>query len=211
MNDLFSDQVLQQKRLPPGITLLKAFSNSSDLIPLINDIKSQSPFRHLTTTMGHNMRVTTTNCGEFGGHSDQHGYRYLRQDPLTSQPWPSMPELFKSIAIRAAHSAGISNFNPDSCLINHYPIGISMGSHQDKEEADFSWPIVSVSIGLPATFQVFGNTRSGVEHEILLEDGDVLVLSGAARMYYHGVKPIKADVLQPTLTERINLTFRKAR
>jgi alkylated DNA repair protein (DNA oxidative demethylase) len=211
MTDLFSEQVPSIQVIAPGITLLKQFADSSELLPLILLIQQQSPFRHMSTTMGHNMRVTTTNCGELGGHSDANGYRYLKTDPLTSKPWPNMPDVFKALAIRASEAAGILGFNPDSCLINHYPIGISMGSHQDKGEIDFNWPIISVSIGLTAIFQVFGATRSGVELEIKQDDGDVLVIGGPARLFYHGVKPIKPDLLQPNLTERINLTLRKAR
>lgn len=209
--DLFSTQHPAKTVLAPGITLLKDYADAHTLHTLLPSITQQSPFRHMMTTMGHNMRVTSTNCGPLGGYSDHNGYRYLAHDPATQQPWPAMPPAFSSLANQAAAEAGIENFYPDSCLINHYPIGISMGSHQDKEEQDFNWPIVSVSIGLSAVFQVFGNTRSGVELEIPLDDGDVLVLSGPARLYYHGIKPIKADPLQPNLSSRINLTFRRAR
>lgn len=211
MNDLFSEQVPANQVLAPGITLLKGFADSGELLSLIYSITQTSPFRHMSTTMGHDMRVTSTNCGEFGGYSNEHGYRYLKTDPLTGQSWPEMPEAFKALAIQASETAGIFGFTPDSCLINHYPIGISMGSHQDKEEADFKWPIVSVSLGLSAIFQVFGKSRSGVELEIKLDDSDVLVISDQARLHYHGVKPVKPDLLQPRLSERINLTFRKAR
>ena len=211
MSDLFSDQQTLKQVVAPGITLLKRYASTTELMPLIQQIKTQSPLRHMGTSMGHKMRVSSTNCGNLGGYSDEFGYRYLKNDPLTQQAWPSMPSAFKHLAIKAAMEAGILNFNPDSCLINHYPIGISMGSHQDKEERDFSWPIVSVSMGLSAVFQIFGKTRSGVELEILLEDGDVLILAGPARLYYHGVKPVKADLMQPNLTDRYNMTFRQAR
>lgn len=211
MFDLFSDQSPRLQDRGHGITLLARYANSDQLLPLIKQVLSQSPLRHMSTRMGHNMRVTTSNCGDYGGHSDQNGYRYLSHDPLTHTPWPTMPKAFSDLATKAAQEAGVDYFTPDSCLINHYPIGVSMGSHQDKEESHFNWPIVSVSLGLSAIFQVFGNSRSGVEQEIQLNDGDVLVLSGHSRLFYHGVKPVKADPLQPNLTERFNLTFRKAR
>ena len=211
MNDLFADQAAKKQSIDVGVTLLKGYADTDLFTTLIHNILSVSPLRHMGTTMGHNMRVTTSNCGEFGGNSDINGYRYLAKDPLTHQSWPDMPDAFYKLAVSAAEQAGILNFSPDSCLINHYPIGVQMGSHQDKEELDFSWPIVSVSIGLSAIFQIFGQTRSGVEREIQLDHGDVLILSGPARLYYHGVKAIKPDKLQPNLTERFNLTFRTAR
>jgi alkylated DNA repair protein (DNA oxidative demethylase) len=211
MNDLFADQSPKKQILGQGITLLKGYADPLIIQPIINNIIKLSPLRHMSTTMGHKMRVTSTNCGEFGGYSNEHGYRYLKHDPITQQPWPAMPGTLLDLASNAALEAGVANFKPDSGLINHYPIGISLGSHQDKEEIDFNMPIVSISLGLSAIFQIFGETRSGVELEINLEHGDVLILSGPARLYYHGVKPVKPDLLQPNLNERFNITLRKAR
>ncbi|MFT6261407.1 MAG: alkylated DNA repair protein (DNA oxidative demethylase) [Crocinitomicaceae bacterium] len=211
MNDLFDDQAPSKQIFEEGITLLKAYADPSLITPAVNRIIEQAPLRNMGTAMGHKMRVSSTCCGELGGYNDKNGYRYLKRDPLSQKPWPEMPREFLQIAANAALESGVANFKPDSALINHYPVGISMGSHQDKEEADFNWPIVSISLGLTATFQVFGKTRSGIRLEIRLEDADVLVLSGAARLYYHGVKAVKPDLLQPNLQHRVNITLRKAR
>jgi alkylated DNA repair protein (DNA oxidative demethylase) len=211
MNDLFGNQAPQKQVLDDGITLLKAYANPELITPAVNRIIEQASLRHMGTAMGHKMRVSSTCCGELGGYNDQNGYRYLKRDPLSQKPWPEMPKEFLDLAANAALESGIADFKPDSGLINHYPIGISMGSHQDKEEANFNWPIVSISLGLTATFQIFGKTRSGIKLEIRLEDADVLVLSGPARLLYHGVKAIKPDLLQPNLQNRINITLRKAR
>ena len=119
-----------------------------------------------------------------------------------------MPETFKQLAIRAALEAGYPLFSADACLINQYLIGTKLGSHQDKNEQDFSQPIVSVSIGLAAVFQIFGDQRSGKPINIKLIDGDVMVWGRSARLIYHGVKALAPDQLAPNQKQRINLTFR---
>jgi DNA oxidative demethylase len=120
-----------------------------------------------------------------------------------------MPKPFSQVAILAAEKAGFNGFIPDACLINQYHIGAKLGSHQDKNEQNFDWPIVSVSMGLQAVFQIFGSERSGIQKNYLLSDGDVMVWGGKSRLIYHGIKTLKADPLNPHLTSRINLTFRK--
>ena len=108
------------------------------------------------------------------------------------------------------NAAGFKDFYPDACLINQYVIGTKLGSHQDKNEKDFSQTIVSVSIGLPAIFQIFGNQRSKKILDYKLQNGDVMVWGKSARLVYHGVKALDANPLAPKLTKRINLTFRKS-
>ncbi|MCF6193910.1 MAG: alpha-ketoglutarate-dependent dioxygenase AlkB, partial [Kangiellaceae bacterium] len=113
-------------------------------------------------------------------------------------------------APREAMKAGFENFIPDACLINQYAVGRKLGSHQDKNEKDFAQPIVSISIGLPAVFQIFGETRSEVKAEYTLQDGDVMVWGNSARLVYHGIKTIKTDPLNPNFKHRYNITFRKS-
>ena len=140
----------------------------------------------------------------------ERGYRYTSVDPETRKPWPVMPEVFASLAIRAAAEAGFPGFEPDACLINHYAPGARMSLHQDKDEQDFGAPIVSVSLGMSATFLFGGQERSDRAARVPLHHGDVVVWGGADRLRYHGIMPLK-DVPHPMMgSERINLTFRKA-
>ena len=156
------------------------------------------------------MSVAITNCGDVGWVSDRRGYRYTTVDPITDKVWPDMPANFIDIASRAADTSGFPNFIPDACLINRYDENSKLGSHQDKDEACFDSPIVSVSLGLSAIFQLYGATRGGTPTNILLEDGDVLVFGGPARLAFHGVRKIIPSESAPLLSQRINLTFRKA-
>ena len=155
-------------------------------------------------------RSALTNCGALGWVSDRRGYRYDRVDPLGGQPWPPMPALFARLAREAADAAGHPGFEPDACLVNRYEPGAKLSLHRDADERDFTQPIVSVSLGLPATFAFGGAKRSDPASRVPLEHGDVVVWGGPARMRYHGVLALK-DGVDPLLgRQRINLTFRKA-
>jgi alkylated DNA repair protein (DNA oxidative demethylase) len=156
------------------------------------------------------MSVGLTNCGSLGWTTDRQGYRYATEDPLTGLAWPNMPAVFMKLARCAAEQAGFSGFTPDVCLINRYVPGARLSLHQDKNEADLSEPIVSVSLGIRAVFQFGGHARSDKPMRVALHHGDVAVWGGADRMRYHGVLPLK-DATHPLLgTQRINFTFRKA-
>jgi DNA oxidative demethylase len=121
-----------------------------------------------------------------------------------------MPQIFSELATRAAGEAGYKNFHPDSCLINYYEPKSKMSLHQDKNEQDYSQPIVSVSLGLPATFLFGGMERSSPTRKIRMEHGDIFVWGGNSRMVYHGIAPLKPGNHPETGSWRINLTFRKS-
>jgi alkylated DNA repair protein (DNA oxidative demethylase) len=214
--DLFDSIVETEPRdvqLAPGAMLLSGFVRPIEtaLIEVVKAITARSPFRHLVTPGGHRMSVAMTNCGRVGWVSDRTGYRYDPIDPDSQQAWPPMPEIFADLALRAADKAGFANFCPDACLINRYEPGAKLSLHQDKDELDFAAPIVSVSLGLPATFLFGGLNRNDRTARYRLAHGDVVVWGGPARLAYHGVMPL-ADGDHPLLgNQRINLTFRKTR
>ncbi len=142
--------------------LLAGFARplEAPLIEAVHLVIERAPFRHLITPGGHRMSVAMTNCGASGWVSDRRGYRYDAIDPDSGQPWPPMPEVFAQIAGEAAVKAGFAGFRPEACLINRYEPGAKLSLHQDKDELDFNAPIVSVSLGLPATFLFGGLNRT---------------------------------------------------
>ncbi len=165
----------------------------------------------MVTPGGHSMSVAMTNCGSAGWVTDRSGYRYDGVDPESRAPWPAMPASFRELAARAAAEAGFGGFVPDACLINRYQPGARMSLHQDKDEDDFSAPIVSVSLGLPAIFLFGGLQRTDKPRRFRLEHGDIVVWGGPSRLSFHGIAPL-ADGEHALLgRQRINLTFRKAR
>lgn len=214
--DLFdnvADAQPSREEIADGAVLLRGFVRpiESELIEAVRAIVAQSPFRRMTTPGGHLMSVAMTNCGERGWVTDHTGYRYDPIDPRTGAPWPAMPPVFGDLACRAAEHGGFERFAPDACLVNRYEPGTRLSLHQDKDELDFSAPIVSVSLGLPATFLFGGLARSDKPRRFRLVHGDVVVWGGASRLAYHGVAPL-ADGEHAVLgRKRINLTFRRTR
>jgi len=201
-----------REQLAPGAVLLRAFARpcETQLIAAIEAIITQAPFRRMVTPGGHQMSVAMTSCGSFGWVTDRSGYRYDAVDPESGKSWPPMPPLFRSLAEQAATDAGFPGFAPDSCLINRYEPGAKMSLHQDRDERDIGAPIVSVSLGLPATFLFGGLKRTDRTQRYRLVHGDVVVWGGPARLAFHGVAPL-ADGEHGLLgRRRINLTFRRA-
>ena len=202
-----------REELEPGAVVLRAFATdqAAALLDAIAQVVQAAPLRHMATARGWRMSVAMTNCGRVGWVSDQHGYRYDTLDPHSGQPWPAMPEVFRRLADRAASAAGYSAFEPDACLINRYAPGARLSLHQDRDEQDFGAPIVSVSLGLPATFLWGGGTRSGRLRRVHLSHGDVVVWGGPARLNFHGIAPLRGGDHPLTGSARLNLTFRRAR
>ncbi|WP_343547686.1 DNA oxidative demethylase AlkB [Ralstonia sp.] len=187
-----------------------ALSEAPGLIAAVDAIAQQAAFRHMVTPGGFEMSVALTNSGELGWTSDRRGYRYATLDPLTGNPWPPLPDAFVRLARNAAAEAGFPGFTPDACLINRYVPGARMSLHQDKDEQDYSAPIVSVSLGMPAVFLFGGHRRADKAQRIPLFHGDVVVWGGPDRLRYHGVAPLKDHPHASLGSQRINLTFRKA-
>ena len=192
--------------------LLRGFAldRAAALLEAIDGITAQAPFRHMETRRGLRMSVAMSNCGALGWVSDRRGYRYAARDPLDGQPWPPMPAVFARLAAQAARAAGFDGFKPDACLVNRYEPGTRLSLHQDRDERDFAAPIVSVSLGLPATFVFGGAARGDRVQRLSLRHGDVVAWGGASRLFHHGVLPL-AEGSHPLLgARRINLTFRRA-
>jgi alkylated DNA repair protein (DNA oxidative demethylase) len=198
--------------LAEGAVLLREFAlaQGGQLVADVRSVVAEAPFRHMVTPGGFRMSVAMSNCGGAGWITDRKGYRYSTDDPETGKPWPAMPASFNALARAAAAEASFQNFQPDACLINRYEPGARMTLHQDKNENDFSKPIVSVSLGLPAVFLFGGLSRTDKARRIPLHHGDVVVWGGPSRLYFHGINPLKDGEHPLTGRCRFNLTFRAA-
>jgi DNA oxidative demethylase len=215
MATLFDD-LLQEDREPvelaSGAVLLPAFALESATILAVrlDQIIAASPLRRMVTPGGFEMSVEMTNCGTLGWITDKSGYRYESADPLTGSNWPAMPTEFLKLAQEAATEGGFRDFTPNACLVNRYEPKSRLSLHQDKNEKDFSAPIVSVSLGLPARFLFGGTERSDPTTSVPLHHGDVVVWGGPSRLRYHGVAPVFEGSHPLTGRYRVNLTFRRA-
>jgi alkylated DNA repair protein (DNA oxidative demethylase) len=208
---LFEDAP-REAPLAPGAVVLGAFARAFEvaLMQALDLVVAEAPFRHMLTPGGRRMSVAMTNCGALGWISDRGGYRYAALDPQTERPWPAMPDAFLDLAARAAARAGFPGFVPDACLVNRYEPGARLTLHQDRDERDFSAPIVSVSLGLPAVFLFGGERRADRPQRVALAHGDVVVWGGPSRLRFHGILPL-ADGGHPlTGRHRLNLTLRRA-
>lgn len=212
-HDLFADapQGSAYERLAPGACVLRGFAlGRMELLAEIERVETAAPFRHWATPGGFRMSVAMTNCGALGWVSDRAGYRYTVCDPLSGRSWPPMPQAFLELARTAASAAGFSGFEPDACLINRYVPGTRLTLHRDKDERDLNAPIVSVSLGLPATFLFGGAARTDRRCRVALRHGDVVVWGGPARLHHHGVLALKDGTHDILGAQRLNLTFRHA-
>lgn len=156
---------------------------------------------------GKPLSVAMTNCGRLGWVTDKTGgYRYQDHHPVTKRPWPEIPAALMDLWTDLAGYPA----PPEACLVNAYGAGARMGSHRDADEADFSAPVVSVSLGDDAVFHIGGSNRSDPKSRIVLRSGDVVVLGGRSRLAYHGVDRIKPGT-STLLAEggRLNLTLRR--
>jgi alkylated DNA repair protein (DNA oxidative demethylase) len=203
---------VSEQRLGPGTLLLRGFAlaDADALVAGVHAIAAAAPFRHMITPGGFRMSVAMTNCGALGWITERSGYRYDALDPESGKPWPAMPDVLRELAARAAARAGFDGFTPDACLVNRYEPGARLTLHQDRNERDFAAPIVSISLGVPATFLYGGLKRADRTLRVPLSHGDLMVWGGPDRMRYHGVAPLKESSHPAFGAARINLTLRKA-
>jgi DNA oxidative demethylase len=193
-----------------GLRLIPGFldrEQQEQLIVVLREVVRQAPlFTPLMPGSGKPFSVRMTNCGPLGWVSDAGGYRYQKVHPATGEPWPPIPEL---LARAWSELSGYPE-PPQACLVNHYGPAARMGLHQDRDEEDFSAPVVSFSLGATCRFRIGGSARAAPTRSFPLASGDVLVMAGASRLAFHGVDRIitGTSTLLPD-GGRINLTLRR--
>jgi alkylated DNA repair protein (DNA oxidative demethylase) len=180
----------------------------TELVEAAFSAAEAAPFANYETAYGKTMSVAMTAFGPLGWTSDKAGYRYADRHPGTGGAWPAIPQPL--LDLWAAQ--GDPEVPPDSCLVNLYRGEARMGLHQDRDEADPRFPVLSVSLGDTAVFRIGGTSRKDPTRGLKLASGDVCRLSGPARLAFHGVDRILAGSsgLVPG-GGRINLTLRRAR
>lgn len=190
-----------------GATICPGFLDLEAQKRVVEDLRGvakAAPFFRPVTRWGKEMSVRMTSAGRVGWVSDRRGYRYETRHP-SGVPWPPCPESILSLWHRVT---GLERA-PDCCLVNLYSEGARMGLHQDRDEGDFSWPVLSLSLGDEALFRIGGPERDDPTESVWLRSGDVLLLSGKARLAYHGIDRIRFGS-SSLLSQggRINVTLR---
>ncbi|MDB5456292.1 MAG: 2OG-Fe(II) oxygenase [Caulobacter sp.] len=195
----------------PGFDLWPAALSDAAQAALVAEVLAaveSAPFQRYDTAYGKAMSVAMSSFGPLGWVSDKAGYRYADRQPGTDRPWPAMPQVL--LDLWAAY--GDPDTPPDSALINLYRDDARMGLHQDRDEVDPAFPVLSISLGDTAVFRIGGTARGDPTRSLRLASGDLCRLSGPARRAFHGVDRIQAGSsrLVPG-GGRINLTLRRAR
>jgi len=216
--DLFGDttsSVIPHPPLPEGVILRpRLFDGPTQaaLAAAVRDIAETAPFRHPRTPGQGVFSAALTSCGRVGWWSDRAGYRYIPTQPGSSDPWPPMPEIFRTAVRTAAAGTRWPDFDPDACLINFYTTGAKMGLHQDRDERDFAQPIITITLGDTADFLVGGPARSDKATAFTFQSGDALLMGGPSRLFFHGIRKVHAGTspIAGMPTGRYSLTFRKA-
>jgi DNA oxidative demethylase len=191
-------------RLYPGYLDRKQQEN---LLAAIREVLATAPlYNPRMPKSGRPMSVRMSNCGPLGWVSEEAGYRYALEHPVTGQPWPAIPDLLFAVWDELAEYA----YKPQACLINFYGSTAKMGLHQDRDEDDFKAPVLSLSLGDACLFRVGGCRRGDPTRSFRLSSGDALVLDGKERLAFHGVDRIYPGT-STLLAEggRINLTLRR--
>jgi alkylated DNA repair protein (DNA oxidative demethylase) len=201
-------------RLPDGVVFRPRLFDAAaqaTFVAALAAIVQAAPLTRARTRSGGIYSAAMTNCGAVGWWSDEKGYRYTPVCPWTGRPWPAMPADLRAAATLAVAGTPWTGFDPDACLINFYAPGAKMGLHQDKDERDFTQPIVTVSLGDSADFLVGGARRGDKTVPVVVNSGDALILGGPARLLFHGIRKIYPGTSPlPGVHGRFSLTFRRA-
>ncbi len=190
-----------------GFEIYKACLDASKQAALVEELRGVlaiAPLVRPVTPSGREMSVRMSAAGRLGWITDRNGYRYSKTHP-NGACWPPMP----GAVLNLWHTLVDTCRDPDCCLINWYGEDARMGLHQDRDEGNFDWPVLSVSLGDAALFRMGGPERGGKTQSVWLESGDVVLMGGAARLAFHGVDRVRhgSSTLLPR-GGRINLTLR---
>ena len=148
------------EELAPGLVLHRGWFGRAAQDALVNDMRGVIRIAPLFTPLmpksGTPFSVRMTNCGPLGWVSDIREYRYQPLHPETGAPWPAMPEALLRTWDKLSGFPDL----PEACLVNWYEATAKMGLHQDRDEQEFSAPVLSVSLGDTCLFRDGGLKRN---------------------------------------------------
>ena len=204
---------LNRRPSPPGVFYLPQALKGQEqpLTAALKTVLAEAPPIQARTRGSGTTSAAMTNCKQVGWWSDARGCPYQVGRPDTCEPWPPIPGEFHEIVGRVMAGTPWPTFEPDACLINYYRPGAKMGLHQDRDAKDFTQPIVTVCLGDDADFMVGGFARADKVTAFVVSSSDVVVMGGANRMRFHGIRKIYPGTSPlPDIAGRYSLTFRKA-
>ncbi|KAJ9169326.1 hypothetical protein P3X46_017531 [Hevea brasiliensis] len=122
-------------------------------------------------------------------------FDWSKRNYNASLPHNKIPDALCQLAKRLAAPAMPmgEEFHPEAAIVNYFGLGDMLGGHLDDMEADWSKPIVSMSLGCKAIFLLGGKSREDPPLAMFLRSGDVVLMAGEARECFHGVPRIFTD------------------
>ncbi|KAM2348350.1 hypothetical protein ACFX1X_012006 [Malus domestica] len=119
-------------------------------------------------------------------------FEWSKRNYDVSLPHNKIPDTLCQLAKRLAKPAMPpgEEFQPEGAIVNYFGPGDMLGGHLDDMEADWSKPIVSMSLGCKAIFLLGGKLREDPPIAMFLRSGDVVLMAGEARECFHGVPRI---------------------
>ena len=155
-------------------------------------------------------KYKNTNFGPWGYYAPPCGSRYVQEHPTTGEPFPPVPASILDICKDVADEYGF-DYEAQSAYLSYYPLGSSIGRHQDYEEK-VNKPVISISLGEDGIFEFGGLERFGSYEDIILHSGDVFLFGGEHRYCYHSVRKLIPDTRPADLIMepgRISITIRQ--
>ena len=129
-------------------------------------------------------------------------------DEKEASPFPSDLAKLCQTLLRYVPNLLPENYQSEAAIINYYPMDASLGGHIDHSEPNRTSPLVSVSLGQSAIFLIGGPSKTVEPVPILLQNGDVIIMSQQARQSYHAVPKIIPSS-NDSLAEEVNDDFAK--
>ena len=149
------------------------------------------------------------------------GYRYnwTTKEYDYDRPHLPVPSGLTEFCRSFAKALGYVDYKAEAGIINFYQPDDTLTCHVDRSERNMEPPLISMSFGLDGIFLLGGETRDDVVHAIRVRSGDISVLSGKSRMYFHGIPRILGgtnqveysdpDIHEFLSTTRINANIRQ--
>lgn len=116
------------------------------------------------------------------------GYHYDWTNKIYDESMKNQfPNDLHQLIATVADVLEFKNYKSEAAIINFYPIGSTLSAHTDHSEFFLDSPLFSVSFGQSAIFLIGGCERDEAPVPILLNSGDILVMSEQSRLFYHAV------------------------
>ncbi|KAM3956383.1 alpha-ketoglutarate-dependent dioxygenase AlkB [Aphomia sociella] len=125
------------------------------------------------------------------------------------------PEELSLLCDIVARYLGYENFKAEAAIVNYYHLNSTLSAHTDHSEVNLEAPLLSFSFGQSAIFLIGGKDKTTVPSAVLLNSGDILIMSKEARLCYHAVPKVLPSTssswnnIDESISKQFNLNYMK--